>query len=213
MLKKTLLAGVAAIGLSMGMTLPAAAHNVLNVWEGPAGHMFPMLLNVNHGCKGSPVTGARLQIPDGVVDAKAGHLEDWTIEYKRRTLDEPVVLHGRPVSEVVSEITWTKKEGTVPADGWVQFPFRMTLPDEPGTVVHVKNITVCEEGTDPYIDMPETALDITDPEFATKAWDFMSATDHPAPFIVLRRASKKQYPWEWTPEEAVGGPELPVPAE
>ncbi len=209
MLKKVLLAGVAAFGLSMA-GLPAMAHNVVSVWEAPAGHSFAMKLNVNHGCKGSPVVGLRLQIPDGVVDAKAGYSDDWTIEYKMVSLDEPIELHGRPVTEVVSEIVWSKKEGSVPADGWAAFDFRMTMPDEPGKIVHMKNITVCEEGTDPYIDMPEMVLDINDPEFAAKTWEFMTATPHPAPFVVLRRASKKQYPWEWTPEEAVGGPEIPM---
>ena len=58
MLKKALLAGVATIGLSLGMTLSASAHNALSVWEAPAGHSFPMTLNINHGCKGSPITGA-----------------------------------------------------------------------------------------------------------------------------------------------------------
>jgi hypothetical protein len=91
------------------------------------------------------------------------------------------------------------------------FDFRMTMPDEPGSIVHLKNITVCEEGTDPYIDMPEVALDISDPEFAAKTWAFMTATPNPAPFVVLRRAAKKQFPWEWTPEDAVGGPEIAMP--
>lgn len=210
MLKKALLAGVAAIGLSLS-GLPAMAHNVVSVWEAPAGHSFAMKLNVNHGCKASPIIGARLQVPDGIVDAKAGYMEGWSIEYKKRTLDEPIELHGRPVTEVVSEIIWSKDEGSVPADGWISLPFRMTMPDAPGTIMHIKNITVCEEGTDPYIDMPETALDITDPEFAAKTWAFMSATPNPAPFVVLRRATKKQYPWEWSAEEAVGGPEIAMP--
>ena len=61
MFKKVFVVGVAAFGLSMGMTLSAAAHNVLNVWEGPAGQLFPMKLNVNHGCKGSLGLALHLQ--------------------------------------------------------------------------------------------------------------------------------------------------------
>lgn len=211
MTTKALAAGIAMAAITMSAGLPAAAHNALNVWEGPAGYSFPMKLNVNHGCKGSPVVGVRLQIPAGVVDAKAGYVEDWAIEYKMRTLDEPVELHGRPVTEVVSEIYWKKKEGSVPANGWVAFDFRMTLPKEPGKIVHFKNITVCEEGTDPYIDMPEMVLDINDPEFGAKTWQFMTATAHPAPFIVIRAPEKRQYPWEWSLEDAMGGPEIEMP--
>ena len=47
-------------------------------------------------------------------------------------------------------------------------------------------------------------LDINDPEFAKKTWEFMTATPAPAPFLVTRAPDKKQYPWEWTTEQARG---------
>ena len=52
--------------------------------------------------------------------------------------------------------------------------------------------------------LPEEELDINDPEFAEKAWAFMTATRTPAPFLVIRAPDKKQYPWEWTPAQARG---------
>ena len=121
-----------------------------------------------------------------------------------RKLDEPVVLHGRPVTEVVDEIIWKDPVKPVPADGWYPFRFKMTVPDEPGRVMHIRNITVCEEGTDPYVDLPAEDLDINDPDFAAKAWDFMTATPTPAPFFIIRVPEKKQYPWEWTPAQVRG---------
>ena len=55
--------------------------------------------------------------------------------------------------------------------------------------MHFKNIAICEGGaTDSYVDMPEVALDINDPEFAAKAGAFMAATPGPAPMVVIRRA-------------------------
>ena len=202
----TTLAGTAlCAGLSMGTATTASAHNVISVSEAPAGYLFPMQLNVNHGCKGSPVTTARLKIPEGITDAKASDKVGWKIEYKMRTLDTPAMFHGREITEVVDEITWTKMDGSVPADGWANFEFRATIPKEIGRVLHFKNITVCEDGsTDPYVDMPEELLDINDPEFAAKAWAFMTATPHPAPMVVIRQPEKGQYPWEWTPEQARG---------
>jgi uncharacterized protein YcnI len=196
--------GTAAAALLAAFTGTAAAHNGLDLKEGWAGYSTPMVLSVNHGCKASPVVGMRLKVPDGIVDAKAAYDPFWTIEYKMRKLAEPLMMHGRPVTEVVDEIVWKDPVRTVPADAWYPFKFRMTLPDEPGKILHIRNITVCEDGTDPYVDLPDEDLDINDPEFATKVWAFMTATATPAPFLVIRAPEKKQYPWEWTPAQARG---------
>ncbi|MGB1876379.1 MAG: YcnI family protein [Rhodospirillaceae bacterium] len=204
-LMTTLGGAVLCAGLSMGAAGTASAHNVLNVSEAPAGYLFPMVLNVNHGCKAAPVTAARLQIPNGIVDAKAVDKVGWKIEYKMRDLETPVMMHGREVTEVIGEIVWTKMGDPVPSDGWASFEFRGTIPKDVGRVMHFKNITVCEGGkTDAYVDMPEQALDVNDPEFAKKAWAFMTATSGPAPMVVIREPAKGQYPWEWTPEQIRG---------
>ena len=200
---KKLMCSLFAAG-AMGLSGLAAAHNAIDIKEGWAGYSTPMVLSVNHGCKASPVVGLRLKVPAGVVDAKAAYDPFWTIEYKMRKLPEPITMHGRPVNEVVDEIIWKDPVQVVPADAWYPFRFRMTLPNEPGKVLHIRNITVCEEGTDPYVDLPEQDLDINDPEFAEKAWAFMTATPTPAPFLVIRAPDKKQYPWEWTPAQARG---------
>ena len=76
-----------ASALLAGFSTAAAAHNVLSANEGEAGFLFPMTLNVNHGCKGEPVVGLRLKIPDGIVETKAAEKQGWTIEYKMRKLD------------------------------------------------------------------------------------------------------------------------------
>ncbi|MDG2320169.1 MAG: DUF1775 domain-containing protein [Rhodospirillaceae bacterium] len=203
MFKKALFTTAAVLGLCLG-TAPADAHNALDLKEGYAGYSTPMILSVNHGCHGSPVVGFRIKVPQDVHDAKAAFDPAWDIKYKMRKLEDPIMAHGRPVSEVVDEIIWENPVKVVPANGWYPFKFRMTLPDEPGKVFHVQNITVCEEGTDPYVDLPEIALDINDPEFAAKTWAFMTATPTPAPFLVIRAPDKKQQPWEWTPAQARG---------
>ena len=198
---RKLLLSVALSALGTGL---ATAHNGIDKKEGYAGYSTPMVLSVNHGCQASPVIGLRMQVPPGVVDAKAAYDPFWTIEYKMRKLDAPIEMHGRTVNEVVGEIIWKDPLRPIPADAWYPFRIRMTLPDKPGTVMHIKNITVCEEGTDPYVDMPEVPLDINDPKFPEKSWDFMTATRTPAPFLVIRAPEKKQYPWDWTPAEARG---------
>jgi uncharacterized protein YcnI len=201
MLKSALIAGASMVALAT----TASAHNALDLKEAYAGYSTPMVLSVNHGCHGANVTGLRIKVPDGITDAKAAFDPAWTIAYKMRKLDKPIMAHGRPVTDVVDEIEWKEPVKVVPGDGWYPFKFRMTIPETPNKVLHVKAITVCEGGqTDPYIDMPKEELKVEDPDFAKKSWDFMTATPTPAPFLVIRQAPKKQHPWEWTPEQARG---------
>ncbi|MCB2107667.1 MAG: DUF1775 domain-containing protein [Rhodobacteraceae bacterium] len=202
MLKSTLFATAAAVGLALAA--PASAHNALDLKEAYAGYSTPLTLNVNHGCHASPVVGLRIKVPEGIVDAKAAFDPNWTVEYKMRKLDKPIMMHGRPVSEVPDEISWSNPVKQLPADGWYPFKFRMTMPETPNKVLHVKAITVCPDATDAYIDMPKEELRVDDPDFAKKAWAFMTATPTPAPFLVIREPVKKQSPWEWTPEQARG---------
>lgn len=202
MFKSSLIATAAVIGVALAA--PVSAHNALDLKEAYAGYSTPMVLSVNHGCHASPVVGLRIKVPDGITDAKAAFDPSWTIEYKMRKLEKPIMAHGRPVNEVVDEIVWKDPVKIVPANGWYPFNFRMTMPETPNKVLHVKAITVCTEGTDAYVDMPKVELKVEDPEFAKKAWEFMSATPTPAPFLVIRAPDKKQYPWEWTPEQARG---------
>lgn len=202
MLKKLVLAAIGS--LSIGSVNTALAHNGLDLKEAYAGYSTFLTLSVNHGCKGSPITGLRVKVPEGITDARAAFAPGWAIEYKMRDLETPITSHGREITQVVDEIMWTAEGEPLPANSWIPFKFKMTIPDKPGEVLHIQNITTCVEGTDPYIDLPETALDITDPDFAKKSWDFMIATDTPSPFLIIREPEKKQYPWDWTPEQVMG---------
>lgn len=192
----------AAIGAAF--STGATAHNVLSVNEGQAGYLFPMTINVNHGCKGEPVVGVRLKIPESIVDTKASQKAGWNIEYKMRKLDKPITQHGREITEVIDEIYWKDPAQPLATDGWAAFEFRVRLPDTPGEVLYFKNITVCPKGTDPYVDLPKEALSIKDPAFPEKAAAFMRATPGPAPLFIVRPKAKNQYPWEWTPEQVRG---------
>ena len=180
------------------------AHNGIEPKEARAGYATSMELSVHHGCKGSPVVGLRLKVPDGVVDAKAAFDPNWAIEYKYRDLEEPFTNHGMQITRVVDEIIWKDPVKVLPANGWYPFRIRMTVPDRPNEVLHFRNITVCEAGTEAYVDLPEQALSVDDPNWGENVWKFMTATATPAPFIVIRAPSRKQYPWDWTPEQARG---------
>ena len=71
MIRRPLLAAITLVAMGTALTGPAWAHNALSIRDGYAGYKVDVALEVNHGCKGSPVVGLRLKVPNGVYDAKA----------------------------------------------------------------------------------------------------------------------------------------------
>ncbi len=197
--------------LTVIVSAAANAHNFLQSSEAFAGYREDVSLLVTHGCKGSPVIEVRLKVPEGVTSARPHNNQNWEIETKMKKLDEPIKAEGgRVVSEIVDQIIWKNPKRAMPDNMYETFVVRMMLPDTPGDILYFQSINICENGErDAYIDLPENGLSITDPKFAEKTWAFMTATATPAPFLILRAAPKKQYPWQWTPAEAAGAVATP----
>ena len=191
---------------TLGWSAPGLAHNFLLETEAYAGYRENVSLLVTHGCKGSPVKEVRLKIPEGVMSARPHHNHDWTIETVMKKLDEPITVEGgRVISEIVDQIIWKDPKEAMPDNMFEEFSVRMMLPNKPGEILYFQSVNICEDGErDAYVDLPEEPLKIDDAEFGKKTWAFMTATATPAPFLILRAAPKKQYPWEWTPEQVRG---------
>jgi uncharacterized protein YcnI len=85
----------------------ASAHVVAAPSEGAAGSYFRTALRITHGCAGAPTIAVTVKLPPGIVSAKAQAKPGWEVTVTQRPLDRPVDNgHGKPVSEVVDEITW-----------------------------------------------------------------------------------------------------------
>ena len=91
---------------------------------------------------------------------------------------------------MVDEIIYTNPKRAMPDNFYESFRFRAMMPKTPGKILYFRSINVCEEGDDPYVDLPEEDLDIQDPDFKDKLWKFMTATRTPAPFLILRQPEK-----------------------
>ncbi len=177
---------------------PAAAHNTFTSMSAPAGYVQDLEMRVTHGCKGSPVNGVKIKIPEGVTRVTVYMVRDWKVETKMRKLPKPVPGEGGSmITETVDEIIWSAPKSVIPALGTYEgFRFRANLPNTPGAILYFKTINVCEKGDDPYIDLPKTALPaVGAPDFGQKLIDFMAATPGPAPYLILEKPAKPQYPW------------------
>jgi uncharacterized protein YcnI len=191
-MKSVLLASVVAIFAGAGI---AQAHDSITQIEQYAGQNAVIDISVNHGCEGSPVIGVKVKIPEGVNDV---HLANTTskVEIKKRKLAKPVPAEGgRTLTETEDEITWMLPKPMPTMGSFEYFRIRARMPDEPGKVLYFPTITLCEKGTDPYIDAPKTELRADQPDFGKKMGEFRRSTKGPAPFVILVKATKPERPW------------------
>jgi uncharacterized protein YcnI len=195
----TVLAVATAAALAATLAAaPAAAHNTLTSMTAPAGYVQDLEMRVTHGCKGSPVNGVKIKIPEGVTRVSVGMNRDWKVETKMRKLPKPVPGEGGTmITETVDEIIWSQPKSVIPALGTYEgFKFRASLPNTPGAIIFFKTVNLCEKGEDPYIDLPKTPLPaVGAADFGQKLIDFMAATPGPSPYLILEKPAKPQYPW------------------
>ncbi len=141
----------------------APAHVTLERSEAPAGSYHKAVLQVPHGCKGSPTTAVRVRLPEGIVSAKPQPKPGWTLKITRTALAHPVdVGHGHQARERVSEIAWTG--GPLPDDEFDEFRIVIALPDRPGTTLYLPVVQECQDGVTRWIEVP----DATHPASALK---------------------------------------------
>jgi periplasmic copper chaperone A len=175
----------------------ASAHNALSSMYAPAGYSQDLEMRVYHGCKGSPVKGLRIKIPEQVSRINIEYNRDWDIETRMRKLPKPVTMEGGVViTETIDEIIWKNPKSPLPANGrYESFRFRASLPNTPGAILYFRAITVCEQGDEPYVDLPKTRFDASSPDMREQLTTLMTATPFPSPFLILEKPARPQYPF------------------
>ena len=193
---RTLMIGRFA-GLIGLLASPVFAHDTFTSMYASAGYLQDLEMRITHGCKGSPVNSVRIKIPEGVYRVTVDNTRNWTVETKIRKLDKPVPGDGgNMMMETVDEIIWSNPKSNIPAMGLYEgFKFRAALPNTPGAIMFFKTINGCVNGDDKYVDMPAAALDLKATDFPKKLLAFMSATPGPAPYVILEKPARPQYPW------------------
>lgn len=123
------------------------AHVVLDQPRALAGSSYRAVFRVGHGCNGLATAGISVRMPAGVQGAKPMPKPGWVVTTKSEPLATPYTNHGKPVTEEVSEITWTaaSKEAAIPDAFYDEFVLRASLPAKTGAL-WFKVIQSCEEG-------------------------------------------------------------------
>jgi periplasmic copper chaperone A len=153
------------------VTGPAAGHVGLEGMEAPAGSTYKPVLEVGHGCEGSPTTAIRVQIPEGVIAVKPMPKPGWELTTKVGRYIQAYDYFGEKLTEGVKEVAWTG--GKLPDEWYDEFVLRVRLPDAaPGTVIRFPVVQECVEGIHRWIEVPAEGQD---PDLL----------DEPAPSVTL----------------------------
>jgi len=140
---------VAALGASA-----ANAHVTLQGREATVGSSYKAVFVVPHGCAGSATTKIRVQIPDGVIDAKPMPKAGWNLEAIKGKYASEYDFHGAKLSEGVKEVVWSG--GKLPDDFYDEFVIStyVTGTLKPGTMLYFPVVQECEQGVSRWIDIP-----------------------------------------------------------
>ncbi len=130
-------------------------HVVLSEPAALANTSYRATFRVGHGCDGSPITAMRVTIPAGFRGAKPMPKAGWMLAINKAKLDKPYDNHGKPVTDDVSEITWTatSKDSWLPDSHYDEFVLRGGLPGQAGPM-WFKVLQICEKGSIDWAEVP-----------------------------------------------------------
>ena len=144
-----------AAAMAFSLAGPVFSHVVLDEPAALAGNSYKASLRVGHGCEGSPTTAITVLIPPGFQGAKPQPKPGWVLTVRREKLAQPYSSHGKPVSEDVSEISWTaaSRDSWLPDAFFDEFVLRGTLPAE-AKPLWFKVLQTCEQGRLDWTQVP-----------------------------------------------------------
>lgn len=165
-------AALALIALCM-TSARAHAHVTLEPEKAAAGAYAKLTFRVPHGCERSATTKITVQIPEGTLSVKPQVHAGWNIKTKTVKLASPATLHGKEVTESISEVTW---QGGVLEDQYMdEFGISLKLPEKPVGKVLFPVIQTCKKGENRWEENPPA--------------EHVHHSKFPAPFLVLEAST------------------------
>lgn len=176
-MRKLIPVSLAAIGLSLFIAAPAAAHVTVSPKEAQPGSYARVAFRVPNESDTASTTKVEVFLPEDapLASVSTQPVPGWTVQVTKRKLDQPLDLHGSQISEVVSQITWTAGEGAAIKPGEFQeFPVSMgRLPDNVDHLVFKAIQTYSDGAVVRWIEEPKEGAEL----------------EHPAPVLQLAAAT------------------------
>jgi uncharacterized protein YcnI len=179
----------AAVG-TFASASPASAHVTVDPTTAVQGGFARLAFRVPTESDSASTTKVEVFLPENapVPSVSTMPVAGWTVSVQRRKLGTPIEVHGAPVDEVVSTITWTAAGGGGIRPGqFLEFPVSMgPLPTVDRMVL--KTLQTYSDGTIVrWIDEPVASGE--EPE-------------HPAPVLALTPARQAQVTASGAPQAA-----------
>lgn len=168
---------LAAVGV-LAVAAPASAHVTVNPKEATQGGYARLAFRVPNESDTASTTKLEIHLPENapVASVSTMPVPGWAITVAKRKLDKPLEVHGSPVNEVVSVITWTAGEGAAVKPGEFQeFPVSVgPLPKDVNQLVFKALQTYSDGAVVRWIEEPKNDG---------------STLEHPAPVLKLVAAT------------------------
>lgn len=161
---------------AMALPLVAAAHVVFEQPAVTAGSYYKGVLRVGHGCEGAATTSFTVRLPEPMASVKPMVKPGWTVSVRSEKLAQPLMNHGKPVTEAVVEVTW--RGGPLPDDFYDEFALMMKLPDAPGRR-WFKVKQGCERGENDWSQVPAEGQTTRDLKMPAAPLDILPAEGQP----------------------------------
>lgn len=150
-------AGALVAAALLAVSTPALAHVSFETAQAAPDSPYKGVLRIPHGCDGQPTLKVQVRIPEGVIDAKPMPKAGWTLETTRASYAKTYQLHGKPVSEGVTEIVWT---GSLADGHYDEFTFQARITDGfQGGAIYFPVVQTCADGAEEWTEIPAAGQD------------------------------------------------------
>ncbi len=155
------LASLTAALAALALPAAAAAHISLHPNEIPAGAFVTLDMRVPGEQPGAYAYKVVMQMPPGFTDIDIENIPGWTARDTITNLKKPLQTPDGPVSQVVSQVSWTGDRSTLGRleNGYfVQFPLDITIPSNlAGKSLAFKTVEYYSNGQNAYWIGPPSA--------------------------------------------------------
>ena len=152
--------GAACASALLAVSAPARAHATLAIAEAAPNATYRAVVQINHGCDGSPTRLVRVTVPDGVIAARPMPKPGWTLATTKGAYPKAYpYYHGKTLTEGVREITWSGS--SLPDDQFDEFVFTARITDDhaPGATLRFPVVQECEAGQARWVEIPAPGQD------------------------------------------------------
>jgi len=143
---------LAALFISLWFNKIASAHVTLADGDARAGSQYRAVIRVPHGCAGEATQAIRVQIPEGVIEAKPMPKPGWSLKANSGSYAKSYVYHGKPTAAGTREIIWSG--GNLGDDNYDEFVFTAFIAPDVSSPLYFPTIQTCAGSEARWVDIP-----------------------------------------------------------